>query len=134
MSFAVKFQFRVFVLSCFRVFWISSALSQHNSLHEKRRGIEVHDRFQEARAKCSVNGDGRLDDSGGSPLEAKAHDGPPKQITIARKYESTKKSNPEEKHQNGRLNYRGILGLDLPERDAVLRIATGAQSRGASLI
>jgi hypothetical protein len=25
---------------------------------------------------------------------------PNKQITIARKYESTKKSNPEEKHQN----------------------------------
>jgi hypothetical protein len=62
-----------------------------------------------------------------------AHDGPPKQITIARKYENTKKSNPEEEHHHGRLNYQGILGLNFSARDAVLKIATGAQSRGVSV-
>jgi hypothetical protein len=89
-----------FVFSYFRAFSIPCAVSRHNSLHEMSLGVEVHDRLQEARAKCLVYGDGSLDDR------------PPKLITKARKYESTIKSNPEGEYQRRRLNYEEIAGLD----------------------
>jgi hypothetical protein len=77
-------------------------------------------------AECQVGnrrfGTIPLNDSGGQRLEVMAHDGAPKQITIARKYESTKKSKPEIEHQRGHLNYEeiprlyccGFLGSDPP--------------------
>jgi hypothetical protein len=52
----------------------------------------VIDRFQEAGAECSVNGDRRLDDSRGERLTFVAHDNDaPREIAKARKYETTKK-------------------------------------------
>jgi hypothetical protein len=82
-----------------------------------------------------VYGDGRLNDSGGHRLEVMAHDGAPIQITIARKYESTKKSKSEIEHQRGRLNYEEIPRMDYSGFwDRTLRVAqTGDRKLAACL-